>query len=62
MGACSYLIKAQLFALLICLVYMASCFLLGLPEAQRQYLFLHQVRFPPFAQYDRPHKYGTPRT
>jgi len=61
MGTGSFLIKAQLLALLLCGSYIATCFLLALPEAQRQYLFLHQVRFPPFVKYDEPHKHGMQR-
>jgi len=58
MGTCSFLIKAHLLALLLCGFYIACCFLLALPGAQRQYLFLHNVRLPPFVKYDQPHEHG----
>lgn len=62
MGVVSFLVKAHLYALAACLLYVGACFLLAHPEAQRHYLFLHNVRFPFFAKYDRPHVHGIERT
>ena len=59
MSTVSFLIKAHLYAVLACVLYLLACLSMSHPVLQRQYLFLHNVRFPMFAKYSEPHLYGS---
>ena len=59
MSTVSFLIKAHLYAALACVLYLLACLSMSHPVLQRQYLFLHNVRFPMFAKYSEPHLYGS---
>lgn len=59
MGTVSFLIKAHLYAILACVLYLLACLSMSHPVLQRQYLFLHNVRFPMFAKYNEPHLHGS---
>ena len=59
MGKLAFLLKAQVYAILACILYVLACLCLSHPILQRQYLFLHNVRIPMFAKFDTPELYGT---
>lgn len=58
MGTLSFIVKAHVYLVLAGVLYVLACLCMSHPALQRQYLFLHNVRYPPFAKYEEPELYG----